>query len=50
MLMAVFILLMGVQHPPPLNDRTGLDVKRKVLAAVVLLVFIVTFVPRPIIG
>jgi membrane-associated protease RseP (regulator of RpoE activity) len=50
MLMAVFILLMGVQHPPPLNDRTGLGTKRKVLAAVVLLVFLVTFVPRPIIG
>lgn len=49
-LMAVFILLMGVQHPPPLNDRTGLDTKRKVLAAVVLLVFALTFVPRPIIG
>lgn len=50
MLMAVFILLMGVQHPPPLNDRTALDVKRKVLAALVLAVFALTFVPRPIIG
>jgi membrane-associated protease RseP (regulator of RpoE activity) len=49
-LMAVFILLMGVQHPPPLNDRTGLDAKRKVLAGVVLAVFLLTFVPRPIIG
>lgn len=50
MLMAVFILLMGVQHPPPLNDRTGLDLKRKVMAGVVLLVFALTFIPRPIIG
>jgi Zn-dependent protease len=50
MLMAVFILLMGVQHPPPLNDRTGLDLKRKVLAGVVLIVFALTFIPRPIIG
>jgi Zn-dependent protease len=50
MLMAVFILLMGVQHPPPLNDRTGLDLKRKVLAGIVLLVFALTFIPRPIIG
>jgi membrane-associated protease RseP (regulator of RpoE activity) len=49
-LMAVFILLMGVQHPPPLNDRTGLDTKRKVLAAVVLVVFVLTFVPQPIVG
>lgn len=49
-LMAVLILLMGVQHPPPLNDRTQLDAKRKVLAAVVLLIFALTFIPRPIIG
>jgi len=50
MLMAVFILLMGASHPPPLNDRTALDGKRKVLAAVVLAVFLLCFVPRPIIG
>lgn len=50
MLMAVFILLMGVQHPPPLNDRTGLDAKRKVLAGVVLAVFLLCFIPRPVVG
>lgn len=49
MLMAVLILFLGVQHPPPLNDRTGLGVTRKVLAALVLLVFVVTFIPRPIV-
>lgn len=49
-LMAVFILLMGVQHPPPLNDRTGLDAKRKVIAVLVLVIFALTFIPRPIIG
>ena len=48
MLMAVLILLLGVQHPPPLNDRTVLDAKRKVLAAVVLLVFALSFIARPI--
>jgi membrane-associated protease RseP (regulator of RpoE activity) len=50
MLMAVFILLMGVQHPPPLNDRTQLDTKRKVVAGAVLLIFALTFVARPILG
>jgi membrane-associated protease RseP (regulator of RpoE activity) len=50
MLMAVFILLMGVQHPPPLNDRTGLGLKRQILAVVVLLVFALTFIPRPLIA
>ncbi len=48
-LMALFILLMGIQHPPPLNDRTHLDTKRKVLAGVTLLVLILTFVARPVI-
>jgi membrane-associated protease RseP (regulator of RpoE activity) len=48
LLMALFVLFMGIQHPPPLNDRTKLDTKRIVLAALVLVVFILTFVPVPI--
>lgn len=48
MLMAVLILFLGVQHPPPLNDRTKLGLKRQVLAGFVLLVFVLTFIPRPI--
>ncbi len=48
--MALFILVMGVQHPPPLNDHTPLGWKRKALAAGVLLVLALTFVPRPLIA
>jgi hypothetical protein len=48
LLMALFVLLMGIQHPPPLNDRTRLDRKRMVLAVVVLAVFALCFVPVPI--
>jgi membrane-associated protease RseP (regulator of RpoE activity) len=48
LLMAFFLLVTGVQHAPPLNDRTVLDRKRLILAAVVLAVFILTFVPVPI--
>jgi membrane-associated protease RseP (regulator of RpoE activity) len=48
LLMAFFLLVTGVQHAPPLNDRTVLDRKRLVLAAVVLAVFVLTFVPVPI--
>jgi membrane-associated protease RseP (regulator of RpoE activity) len=48
LLMAFFLLVTGVQHAPPLNDRTRLDRKRLILAAVVLLVFVLTFVPVPI--
>ncbi|MGB0653319.1 MAG: site-2 protease family protein [Thermoplasmatota archaeon] len=49
LLMAAFILITGLHHPPPLNDRTSLDMKRKVLAGIVLAVLVLTFVPRPII-
>ena len=48
-LMALFIVFMGLHHPPPLNDRVELDWKRKALAGFVLVVFVLTFVPRPII-
>ncbi|MFO1532774.1 MAG: site-2 protease family protein, partial [Thermoplasmatota archaeon] len=47
LLMALFVLFTGIYHPPPLNDRTRLDRKRVVLAAVVLVVFLLTFVPVP---
>ena len=46
--MAIFLLFTGIQHAPPLNDRTQLDRKRLVLAAIVLAVFILTFVPVPL--
>ncbi len=48
-LMTIFILLMGLYHPPPLNDRVPLDAKRKLVAALVLVVFLVTFIPVPVI-
>lgn len=47
-LMALFLILTGLYHPPPLNDRTPLDARRKAVAALVLLVFAVTFIPVPV--
>lgn len=47
-LMALFVILMGIEHPPPLNDRSPLDTKRKVLGIVMLAILILTFVPVPI--
>lgn len=44
----VFFFL-GLEHPPPLNDRTVLDPKRRILALLVLGILIVSFVPIPII-
>jgi len=47
LILALFIVLMGIHHPPPLNDRTPLDRKRLALAVVVLLILVLTFVPVP---
>lgn len=46
---ALFILLvLGIYHPPPLNDISPLDTKRKVLFLVALLVLFLCFVPLPV--
>lgn len=40
---------MGIDHPPPLNDRTPLDGRRKAAAVLVLALLALCFVPIPII-
>ena len=45
---AILIFMLGVGHPPPLNDVTPLDGKRKLLALLVILIFILVFVPVPL--
>ncbi len=42
------ILLFGFRHPPPSDDETGLDGRRKLLAGVSLLVFVLSFIPVPL--
>jgi membrane-associated protease RseP (regulator of RpoE activity) len=42
-------LLMGPRHPPPLNDASRLGRRRTLLGILLLLVFILTFVPVPIV-
>ena len=46
----LLILLMGIRHPPPLDDLTPLDNRRKALAVLVLLILALSFVPAPITG
>jgi membrane-associated protease RseP (regulator of RpoE activity) len=41
------ILLLGLRHPPPLNDLTELDTGRKILGVIVFIIFILLFVPVP---
>ena len=43
----IIILLMGMMHPPPLNDNTDLDLKRKILFFIALGILILCFIPFP---
>jgi membrane-associated protease RseP (regulator of RpoE activity) len=45
---AILIFLLGIGHPPPLNDITPLSSKRRVLGMLVLLLFALLFVPIPL--
>jgi membrane-associated protease RseP (regulator of RpoE activity) len=47
LLFAVLILFLGSKHPPPLNDITKLDLRRKLVGAFAFVVLIVAFVPVP---
>lgn len=49
-IMALLVLLVGVRHPPPLNDISRLKVSRKMLGAVALAIFLVSFTPFPIVS
>ena len=44
----VILFLIGMRHPPPLNDDTELDMKRKLLFFVAILILILCFIPYPI--
>ncbi len=46
-LMIVLVLIFGFRHPPPLDDVTPLDLKRKILGGVVFSLFILSFTPVP---
>ena len=41
-------IFFGLRHPPPINPDIPLDRKRKILAVLAGLIFIITFVPTPV--
>jgi len=47
-LWAVLLILMGTKHPPTMYEDTKLDMGRRILALVSLLIFIGCFTPMPI--
>jgi len=48
LLFALLVFLLGLKHPQPLDDISGIDTKRKMLGALAILILLVTFVPIPI--
>ena len=44
----IIVLIMGMMHPPPLNDDTELDMRRKLLFFIALAILILCFIPFPI--
>ncbi len=46
-LWVILPFLFGLRHPPPLNDHTPLDARRKVLGVVMIIVFFLVFIPVP---
>ncbi|HEX9907250.1 MAG TPA: site-2 protease family protein [Thermoplasmata archaeon] len=47
LLFAMLVLFLGAKHPPPLNDITPLDAKRKGVAIAAFVVLAVSFIPVP---
>jgi membrane-associated protease RseP (regulator of RpoE activity) len=47
MLAIIILFLIGTQHHPPLNELTPLDIKRKLLGVLALVVFLLCFAPFP---
>ena len=45
---AFLVFMLGMGHPPPLNDVTPLGGKRRVLALVTIVIFALVFVPIPL--
>jgi membrane-associated protease RseP (regulator of RpoE activity) len=46
-LLLILIILFGFRHPPPLDDQTSLDWKRKLIGGIIFLAFFLSFTPVP---
>jgi len=46
-LLLVLIILFGFRHPPPIDDITPLDWRRKIVGGAAFLVFFLSFTPAP---
>ena len=44
----IILFMIGISHPPPLNDEGSLDAKRKILFGVAVLILVLCYIPNPI--
>ncbi len=44
----IIMFMMGMQHPPPLNDATPLDMRRKLLFFIAIIILVLCYIPYPI--
>jgi len=47
LLLLILIIIFGFRHPPPLDDHTPLDRKRKFIGGIAFLAFFLSFTPAP---
>ncbi|OPY79541.1 MAG: Peptidase family M50 [Syntrophorhabdus sp. PtaU1.Bin153] len=47
LLLVVLLLIFGMRHPRPFDMETGLDTRRKLLALLVFIIFLLSFTPAP---
>lgn len=47
-LFAMLLLIFGFRHPAPVDEVTGLDMRRKLLGLAMLILFVLCFTPAPL--
>jgi membrane-associated protease RseP (regulator of RpoE activity) len=47
LLLVILLIIFGMRHPQPMDSETPLDGARKLIAFVVLLIFLLSFTPAP---
>jgi membrane-associated protease RseP (regulator of RpoE activity) len=45
---ALVFFVIGVKHPPPLNELVPINTGRKILAYLIIFAFIILFMPNPL--
>jgi membrane-associated protease RseP (regulator of RpoE activity) len=45
--LVILLFIFGLRHPAPYDTETGLDPTRKIVAFIMLIVFILSFIPAP---